>query len=179
MAKEKQLTETEQKRAEYEHYLELVGIDRSNLHEEFTHQPQNYAEISEGCTIADFEKQSLKEQVKVIEAEVDLEIRNGTYENLPAKVTENAIKSIVAVDARVQEVNKAHIQAIFFSNMLEGARVASEHKKKSLEKLTDLHMTGYFSAPKETSTQSREVGADRQREALNDSRKQRTLGKEN
>ena len=72
-----------------------------------------------------------------------------------------------------------YIQAVFFANMLEGAKVASEHKKKSLEKLTDLYMTGYFSPPKEDSKQSREVGADIQRQALNKRREERKKNEDN
>lgn len=154
-----------------ENYEDFLKIDINNLHEDFVNQPVYYSVIAEAHANADQDKQQIKEELAILEAEVEMAYRSGTTP-MPdgVKVTEGAIKAAIALDKEVQKKRQELIEAVHDVNILSNGKVAMEHRKESLKKLSDLYITGYWATPEESESakiQSREIGIQKQTDALN------------
>lgn len=124
-------------------YKEDLSIDKFNLDYEWETQPAKYIEWAEKCVNAQFEKDKAKDMLDLIEAQLDSEIRLKSE-----KQTEAKIKSQILQDKRYIEAKNLYIESIKNARILEIAKDAFEHKKKALEKITDLWISGYWSSPK-------------------------------
>lgn len=129
-------------------YQEDVQIDQHDLDYELIRQASLYLKYSELSVDANFERDKIKERIKLIETEIDLEIRQN-FENFgfDSKPTESGIRACIIQQAEYQDVNEEYINATRTYNSLTGAKVALEHKKKALELLVALVIRGYSAAP--------------------------------
>lgn len=96
-----------------------------------------------------------KDELDRVKAQVALEVRDDPDAFDLNKVTEEAIKSVVANDKRVLEAQEEHYQAWrdyndakYFQGLIQDAVTCMQVKKDTLEKLIRLHAMGYFSSPK-------------------------------
>lgn len=130
-------------------YAKEIEIDQHNLDYEIICQPSLYLKYSELSIDAGFVKDKLKEQIKVLEGNLYLEVKNDhEHFGLGAKPTEGAVKACITTQPEVIKLNQEYMEAVKVYNSLNGAKVALEHKKKSLELLTSLIIRGYSAEPK-------------------------------
>lgn len=148
-------------------YKEDIKIDRFSLDTEWEQHPSKFMEWAEKSVEAQFERDKAKEQLDLIKAQIDLEIRERVTEK---KLTEAAISNMVLINPKYQEASSKFREAVNDAKILDVAKDAFEHKKKALEKITDLWISGYWSDPKVTKEAKDRISSDRsyeQRMALN------------
>jgi hypothetical protein len=128
-------------------YEEDLAIDSDNLDLEWQKQPQLYQKYSEMLAKAEQEKADIREELDVLKAKVDLDIRQGNRD-LGAKLTEGTIASGVVSDQEVIAKTKELNESTYRVNVLKGVVESFANKKKGLEKLVDLFIFGYNAEPK-------------------------------
>jgi hypothetical protein len=129
-------------------YKEDLEINKFALDKEWEKQASLFCEWAEKEVEAQFNKDKLKEQLDIVRAELDGEIRQqAALEG--TKITEAGISSEILKHKRYQKASNDYLEAIKEAKILGVAKDAFDHKKKALEKLTDLYLAGYFAEPKE------------------------------
>jgi len=129
-------------------YKKDLVIDKFNLDDAWEDQALKFCEWAEKAVEAAFERDKAKENLDVVRAELDGKIRSNAIE-AGEKITETAISNKIILDKKYQEANQQVIDAMRNVGILNVAREAFDHRKKALEKLTDLHLSSYWSEPKE------------------------------
>lgn len=124
-------------------YSEMVKIDPFSLDKEWQQQAAYTLFCMEALALARKEYDKQKEELELITAEVDKEIR----ETADKKPSEKAIEGMVLLDSRVQQAKKSLIDCRYNVNMLEAARAGLDNKRDALTNLVKLHGMGYFAEP--------------------------------
>jgi len=131
-------------------YEKDLEIDKNDLDNIFVKQPILAMKYQELLAKKQTERDDLKLELEVLEAEIDKEIRNK-YTKKPPEVE---IKNMVIMDKKRIAKIKEHNKIIEEYNILKGAVNSFEHRKKSLEKLTELYIAGYFSTVKQNTKEN-------------------------
>jgi len=146
-------------------FSEDVKINQSNLDWHFEMQPMLYLKWAERHAQAVFEMDKAKEQLDLVKAEVDAEIREDPEKFGLSKVTEAAVSNSILQHPSVLKANGTLIEARKNVNIMTAAKEAMAHKKKSLEMLAQLWLGQYPpSQPKDGGYQN--VRADRDRKKM-------------
>jgi|ADurb_H2B_03_Slu_FD_contig_31_952612_length_5191_multi_7_in_0_out_0_6 hypothetical protein len=127
-------------------YREDLGINRFALDKEWEEQPEKFINWYEKEIEAQFQRDKLKEQLDLTKAELDGEIRETAASN-SVKITEAMVSSEILKSERFKKINNDYLESVKNAKILGAAREAFEHRKKALEKLTDLFIAGYWSTP--------------------------------
>jgi hypothetical protein len=125
-------------------YKEDLEIDQYALEEGWLKQAVLYAKWAEEAVNANYEVDKLRESLDLKRAELDGKIRNDPAIYGIAKITESAISAAILMNAEYQEANNKVLEASRNAKILAVARDSFEHKKKALEKLTDLFLSNYW-----------------------------------
>jgi hypothetical protein len=130
-------------------YQDDVSIDQHDLERELVRQASLYLKYSELAVDANFERDKIKENIKVTESDIDLEIRQNFEQfGFDSKPTETAIRACILQQHEYRDIMGQYIKATKTFNSLTGAKTALEHKKKALELLVALIVRGYSAEPK-------------------------------
>ena len=121
-------------------YKEDLEIDKYSLDTEWQNQSLKFANWAEKHVEALFEKDKCKEQLEIVRAQTDHKIRTSVTE----KITETAISNKVTLDPEYMKANSAYLEAIKTAGILGVGREAFDHRKKALEKMTDLFLSNYW-----------------------------------
>ena len=125
-----------------------VSIDINSLDVEWERQSSVYHKCSIDYAEAVYEKDKKKFTLDVTKADLDSDIRKNPELYGLDKITEASVSNtIIACDA-FKLATDNYIESNRDVNVLVAAKGALEHKKKALEKLTDLYLSGYWSEPK-------------------------------
>jgi len=128
-------------------YREDIIIDKFSLDREWMNQPVLFMEWAEKSVEAQFERDKAKEKLDLVRAQIDNEIRvEIAQEN--KKMTEGAIQAEILQDERYQEANSIYLESVRTAKIMDVAREAFDHRKRALEKITDLWIQGYWADPK-------------------------------
>lgn len=130
-------------------YEEGLEIDFNKLDENWRDHSSEFMRWAEKWANAFTEKDKLKEQFKVLSAEKELNIRMDFANNPPLKmkVTEALISSTLAVDEELIALKNKIIEKNGEVDIYSSAKAAFEARKKALESLTHLWISGYHSSP--------------------------------
>lgn len=128
----------------------FLEIDIHQLEREWAGQPDLYKQYADELADARTQLDELESKLDVVKAQLDRDIRDRpSYYGLPeTKTTEGAIKACVLDHKKHKAAVVAVQDARHRVNILQGAVVALDHRKKALEKLVDLWMGGYYSTPR-------------------------------
>jgi len=124
-----------------------VTIDPDALDVEWLRQPQlmiKYAKIS---AEAKMEVLSAKENLDLVRAELDKDIRSDPDKFGIAKITESAVLNTIISNQRYKKANSEYLEKQYEYEMSRGAIQALEHKKDALENLVRLFGQQYFAGP--------------------------------
>lgn len=121
-------------------------IDAHSLDKEWLQQPALYMKYGIEWVKAISVRDSLKDSIKVIESQVDMEVRDNPEAYSLSKVTEAAVRSCVEQDERVTEVRQQFLQAKEAADILGIMRDSILQRRDALNNLTQLHITGYYSS---------------------------------
>jgi hypothetical protein len=127
------------------------SIDKDNLDEESVYVPATFDVFSRKEAEASQYWDSLKDKMKVLQADIELEIRGWPIEKINSffqkgipKLTESVYKSLVLIHPEVIELYQEIEQARYDVKMYEAARKSIERKAEGLDRLAKLHGQGYF-----------------------------------
>ena len=130
-------------------YDEDLKLDKHGLDFEWLRQPSLYLKYSRLFSDLALYRDEAKEELQRTDAEIDLEIRaDWTDFGFEYKPTEPAIKAAILQDQRHIDAAKEYITATRNVNLAQGAKVALDHKKSALEKLSTLYLSGYWADPR-------------------------------
>lgn len=122
-------------------------INLNALHEEWVKQPRLYREWAEKSATARYEVDKCRDELKIIESELALKVRNDPNHYGLEKATEDAIKQTVAVHKDRKAVARRFNDLHHELEVIEVAVSSLDHKKKALENLVQLRLASYFSDP--------------------------------
>ncbi len=130
-------------------YEEDMELDQHGLDFEWLRQSSLYLKYSVLYADLASYRDEAKEELQRIDAEIDLEIRaDWNSFGFETKPTEGAIRAVILQDDRHINASKAHINALREVNIVQGAKVALDHKKSALERLSTLYLSGYWADPR-------------------------------
>lgn len=132
-------------------YEQDLQTNFEDLDRHWLEQPQKYMKWGERWSNAIAKRDRAKENLDVTRAEIDKEIRKG-WDKPPwefdSKPTETAISSAIITDDRYRHANSEYIDAGEEVNIMLVAKTAFEHRKKQLDNLTSLYLSGWFTRPR-------------------------------
>jgi len=131
-------------------FRDQIKIDINRLDKAAVEQPSLYEEWSRSWAEAVLERDRSKEYLSAVKAEIDETIRKNPakygWDNENKSPTEAWIANQIARNADVRKATDEFIEAQFNVNILTTAKETLDHRKKSLEILTDLYKSNYFVA---------------------------------
>ena len=150
---------------EYSDYRQDMSIDDSSLDLEVLDQPELMLKYSELCAEAKFDMDEEKENLELLHAQLDIEIRKDpeAFDLKNVKITEAVILNTIKQEENWQLANKKYLKARYTYEVLKGAVTAVEHRKTSLELLVKLYGQQYFAGP----SVPRDLAAERRRKQAN------------
>lgn len=129
-------------------YKDDLKINKYELDEEWLKQPMVFIQWAEEYVNAQADRDRRKEQLDLIKAELDNEIRSNPEKYGLAKVTEGAIQNLILTEGSFRDAQDKYLEAVKNAKILDVAKEAFDHKKKALEALTQLFLSGYFMSDK-------------------------------
>jgi hypothetical protein len=142
-----------------------IDIDINGLDREWEIHSSKYLKCSQDYANAVFAKDQAKLTLEAVKADLDADIRQNPEKFGVDKVTEAVVANTVILQQDYQDAYTAYTETIRDVNMILAAKSAFEHKKKALEKLTDLYISGYWSEPRVTSEAKDAIDRDRRSSA--------------
>jgi len=123
-------------------------VDIHALETEWVNQPKFFMRYALMAAEARRDHEEAKNRVKILEAELSLDVRRDPAKYGLSKTTEDSIKATVITDPTMVLAQKEIIASRHDMDVADAAVTAMEHRKKALEKEVDLYIAGYFSHPK-------------------------------
>ena len=131
-----------------ENYEEEIHIDQNDLEGEWLIQASLYLKYSELHANAVCERDTAKVRVEYTHAQLDTEYRKNWEKYFDSKPTEGAIKSKIIQDPKFRKAEKLLISENKKVNLYFGIKLAFDHRKKALENLVSLRISGFHSEPR-------------------------------
>ena len=132
-------------------YKEARNIDKNHLDEECVTLPTYYDEFHEKEKLAWEVKDHLEEQIPIVKAKVNLELRGWDLDRINeffnlqlTRITEDVYKQLTRIHPAVIKAFEALAVARAEATTYATARKAIEMKHAALEMLAKLHGQGYF-----------------------------------
>ncbi len=122
-----------------------LRIDKHALDDEVEHQPELYGEVAEAAALSKSQIDSLEEQLKELEADLDTQAR-ADAENEGERTTENAIKAIIASDSDRKEMVIKLLDARHLQRRLDALTTSFRHRSYALRDMVDLFLASYYSS---------------------------------
>ena len=173
--------------------FDFFEIDITRLDEEWINQPKLYFKYSQELTGAKEELERCKAQMEVAQDEIketkarlDLRIRKNPEKYLgdDSKPTETAIANRILLHPKYAEAKEV-IYKLTEELIVANKKVSTfysaintlDHRKSALERLVSLHGQNYFSTPRATDENSKEVVEDIEKGAARLAGRKRKKGK--
>lgn len=130
-------------------YKEDIQINIDQLDAEWIKQAALYQHYARQEAEALYSRDQLADGLALVQAQLDGDIRlNFGTHGFESKPTEAAILNSIKQNPLYTKANILLMKASCKAKIIGGAVRSFDHKKKALEKLTDLYLSGYWSAPK-------------------------------
>ena len=123
-------------------------IDPDRLDEEWINQPDLFHGFAVELAQNRLEVESLKNELELIEARLDRDVRERPKRYDVDKISENAIHAVVVQQKTYQTALQALNQAKYRLDISQAAVTACDHRKKALENMVYLHGQNYFATPR-------------------------------
>lgn len=147
-------------------YEKDVQIDLNRLETEWHKQASLFYKYSKMLADSDYELTEQKDHLDFVYAKLDGQYRE---ELAGGKVTEAMIKNNITTNEKYVKAQAKLRDLKYQHNIINAAVKSLEHKKKALENLVQLHLSGYFAQPSDYKTNENmsESISDRQHKNLN------------
>ncbi len=128
-------------------YERDMEIDPNALDVEWMEQPRLMVRYAQHSAEAKKQADLAKENLDIIEAELDKEIRSNPDAFGLGKPTEASIRATILLQKRYQEAHQELINAQYEQEMAKNACIAVSARKDALENLVRLFALQYFAGP--------------------------------
>lgn len=128
-------------------YEQDMRIDETALDVEWLDQPMLMLKYARIAADAKKELDLAKENLELVKADLDKEIRKHPDDFDIVKITEPLLLNAIISQDEYKEANSKVIEAQYDVNIANGAVKAVEGRKDSLENLVKLHGQQYFAGP--------------------------------
>jgi len=135
----------------------FLDIDEHRLDEEWIGQAKLYGHWASNAASARRKMDEAKSNLELVQAELDLEVRNNPEKFDLSKVTENVVKSAILQDSRHVGAQKKVNDARYDHDVAQAAVSALEHRKYALQNLVSLFLSSYYAEPKSPKGRKDEV----------------------
>src|SRR5581483_205142 len=122
----------------------ILDIDIHNLHEECAEQPKLFARVCEQLADARRELARVEEELRIVDAELDRDIRLHPEKYGLDKTTEPAIKAVILTHKRHRLAYEKLCDAKHDRDILEGLKDAAAQRKTMLEDDVRLFLANYY-----------------------------------
>lgn len=127
----------------FEELKAALRIDKMNLDEEAINQPMLYMEVSEMYVQRAADRDALKENLAVVDAALDKELRVKMTKDLE-KFTEAMVKAAIQGHKKHVAAFEAYSDAKEQSDFLAALKESFQQRKSMLQELVSLHISNYF-----------------------------------
>lgn len=159
-------------------YKEDVKIDPENLENEWMEQPSLFLYYAEAHADAMHEKDMAKSRLDLCYARMYADIKKNWSNHFESKPTEPALKEYIYKSSKYQKAERTLIDAVKSANVMLGAKTAFDHRKRALENLVSLRISGFHSEPRSKSRTVKTGGSHKvQKSNLNDGAVQSRISK--
>lgn len=129
-------------------YKEDIKINEDDLENEWIEQPSLYLYYGEAHADAVLEKEKASDELDLVHAQLDSQLRKDWEKHFEKAPSEAAIKSWIIQQEKYKKKLENLNKKTHNVNVLAVAKTAFDHRKKALENLVTLHVTGFHSEPK-------------------------------
>jgi len=129
-------------------YEKDIKIDEDSLDLEWLDQPALFMKYARHLAQARRTQDEAKQEIDVVSADIDRQIREKPEDFDIVKVTEGAIKSALLTEPDYQIAYKKYLDAKYEADMASNAVQAFNQRKDALENLVRLHGQQYFAGPR-------------------------------
>jgi len=152
-------------------YSKEIIIDPCNLEKEWLIQPSYYLYYSESHAEAIYQKDLKKSALDYEHSILYDEVKKDWKKHFDSKPTEVAIKEWIVRNPKHRKAELAFIKATREANVMLNVKTSFDHRKRALENLVSLKITGMYSEPKNKVRQIEkggQAGAAQRQELNND-----------
>jgi len=125
-----------------------IDIDPHRLDREWVGQARLYLEHAEALAEAGKNHDVAKSRFDVVKAELETAIRANPTKFGLDKVTEKSVLCTIPLQGEYEEAQQVVIEAKYEKDVIGAMVSAMDHRKKALEKLVELHLSGYYAEPR-------------------------------
>ena len=129
-------------------YEKEIRIDETALDVEWLEQPRLFMKYAQHLAEMRKRLDAAKEQLDLVRAELDKDIRMNPDKYEISKITETVVSNTIITQPEYREANKEMIDAKFEVDIAMAAVRAFDQRKDALENLVKLHGQQYFAGPK-------------------------------
>lgn len=133
---------------------DLLKINLNRLEEECAGQSQLMAEWGEILADAKRKSKDLRKALKLLTAQISLNVRRDPAEFGLARATDDSVKEVVTTQDEVQNLQDQVIQAEYEEEILDSFVWSIVDRKAQLENLVKLHGQMYWSKPDTSSEET-------------------------
>lgn len=149
---------------------DFLSIDSMRLDREWQNQPERYHEYAAALADAQKELDDVKVEMDVVRAEIFMDVIKRPTKYGLAKTTEAAVNAMITTQPAIRDMMKRIGECKHNVALYRAAVDALEHRKRALEKLVELHLADYYSAPR-ARKESREFIEEEKKRAARRGRK--------
>lgn len=124
-----------------------MEINPGELDIEWINQPALMMKYTKKAAELREKRDLLKEELELLKAQLDKEVRSDPEEYGLTKTTETIIQNTVISIDEYQDLLKTYLRASYEVNVAQGVVQAIEQRKQALENLVRLHGQQYFAGP--------------------------------
>jgi hypothetical protein len=143
----------------------LLRIDRNALDEACIIQPDAFYRVAKRLALAISQRDQASMRLKETEAEVDGDIRHEAAVH-DEKVTDKAVEARKRIDKKVLDAQDAYHEISNEVGRLTALKEAFQQRSTMIKAMIELHITGYYSDPSRSSSDARDMVADRAKRRL-------------
>ncbi len=154
------------KKESTENDYDFFHLDKDNLDGEWVNQPTLFHTYARKLANARSKLEQAKVELEVVDAELDLQIRDNPSHYDISKVTEGAISKVIIAQKEHRIATHNLLQAKHKVDLLQATVTALDHRKKALENLVELRLADYFAEPRAKSNGSHESIEEGRRKRL-------------
>lgn len=122
---------------------ELLLIDKNELDVACAMQPQIFEEVAYGYSMAVSERDNIKEDMAVVDAEIAFEYRSNC-DRTGTKITENKLKEEVQMHKKHKDMHEKYMRSRIKVDEFAAIKESFYQRVEMLKKLADLYAGKYW-----------------------------------
>jgi hypothetical protein len=119
-------------------------IDKFGLDDEWAKQPSLYNNWSVQLATAEMERDRAKENVDLVRAELDFDVRSNPSKYGLEKLTEASVGAAITQSEKYQKSVDKHLKLKYDHKIIQAAIESLNHKKYALDNLVKLYLAEYY-----------------------------------